>query len=219
MTGFLQAIRNNRYIWIFAELLIIFILAWIRSPLLTPVILVFCAIELITKRITWEYLGFIKVKNILSVLVPGFLIAAAYQIVSIFLFVPVIGFLTGSPLDLSEITALRGNWANVLIALLISWTFAAFGEETAYRSFVYDRVLTLFPDRRLGSIVSVLFCTALFASGHGYQGLSGMMENFLFGLTMALVFIFSKKNLWLPAVIHGFVDTIGFTLILSGLYP
>jgi hypothetical protein len=34
-----------------------------------------------------------------------------------------------------------------------------------------------------------------------------------------LVFIFSHKNLWLPVVIHGFVDTIGFILILSGLYP
>jgi membrane protease YdiL (CAAX protease family) len=59
----------------------------------------------------------------------------------------------------------------------------------------------------------------LFASGHGYQSPSGMIENALFGLTMALVFIFSRKNLWLPAVIHGFVDTIGFILILSGLYP
>ncbi len=68
-------------------------------------------------------------------------------------------------------------------------------------------------------MIGVLVCTALFAVGHGYQGISGVMENFLFGLTMALIFIFSERNLWLPVIVHGFVDTIGFILIFTGLYP
>jgi membrane protease YdiL (CAAX protease family) len=221
MAGIFRAIRSDprQSVGLLLEFFSLLVLAGVRSPLLTPGILLFCAIRLVSKRISWEYLGFVNIRNIPSLLLLGFLIAAAYQALSIFLFVPLITALTGSSLDLSEITALRENWANLAIALLISWTFAAFGEEIAYRSYLYDRIANLLPGRRLGSIIGVVVCTALFSVGHGYQGLSGVLENAVFGLMMALVFTLCKKNLWLPVIVHGFVDTIGFILIFSGLYP
>jgi hypothetical protein len=221
MAGMFRAIRSNprQSVWLLLEFFVLLALAVLGSPLLTFAILFFCAIRLFSKRISWEYLGFVKIRNIPSLLVLGFLIAAAYQALSIFLFVPLINAVTGGSLDLSEITALKEHWANLAIALLISWTFAAFGEEIAYRSYLYSRIADLLPGRRPGSIIGVVVCTALFSVGHGYQGLSGVLENAVFGLTMAFIFILSKRNLWLPVVVHGFVDTIGFILIFSGLYP
>jgi membrane protease YdiL (CAAX protease family) len=68
-------------------------------------------------------------------------------------------------------------------------------------------------------VVGITFCSILFSIGHGYQGITGMMENALFGVTLGITFVLAKKNLWYPILIHGFVDTIGFCLILSGLYP
>jgi membrane protease YdiL (CAAX protease family) len=221
MKGLCRLFRNNqqKQFWILLELIIILVLALIRSPLLTIVILLFCLLRLLGRIISWEDLGFIKGRNILSALATGFLIALLYQAFSIFLFVPIIQSITNSRIDLSEIIALKADWFNLVIALLISWTFAAFGEELAYRSYVFTQISGLFTNRRMGSVIGVLVCTALFAVGHGYQGISGVIENALFGLTMALIFIVSKRNLWLPVIAHGFVDTIGFVLIFTGLYP
>jgi membrane protease YdiL (CAAX protease family) len=164
-------------------------------------------------------MGFIKIKNIPGILLLGLLIALSYQIISILIIVPIVNSITNSTLDLSGVVALKDNWLNLVIALLISWTFAAFGEEIAYRSYLFQNIAGLFPNRRMGSAIGVLLCTALFALGHGYQGISGVVENAVFGLTMAFIFLFSKRNIWLPIIIHGFVDTIGFILIFSGVYP
>ena len=220
MKGLLLRFQNiHPAAWILLELFVLLFLALIRSTVLTFAILLFCALRLYKRKIAWGDLGFVKNNNVSSTLAAGLLIAILYQAASIFLIVPLIQSVTGSKIDLSQITALKADWANLAVALLISWTFAAFGEEIAYRSYLFKQVSDLFGNRRIGSVIGVLVCTALFAVGHGYQGISGVMENFLFGLTMALIFIFSERNLWLPVIVHGFVDTIGFILIFTGLYP
>ncbi|MGB7539794.1 MAG: CPBP family intramembrane glutamic endopeptidase [Anaerolineales bacterium] len=205
--------------WILLELLPIALLALLRIPFLTIIILIICFWRIYRRNLTWEYLGFDKRDNILRTMIIGLIIAVVYQAFSIFLLVPVLDVITQSRLDLSEITALRGNGANFLIAIILSWTLAAFGEEIAYRSYLYHLLEDLFDRKRFGVIAAVVICTFLFTLGHGYQGISGILENLFFGLAMAMAFLFSGKNLWLPVFIHGFVDTIGFILIFSGVYP
>jgi membrane protease YdiL (CAAX protease family) len=44
-------------------------------------------------------------------------------------------------------------------------------------------------------------------------------ETAVSGLIFAILYMASGRNLWLPIITHGMVDTIGFLLIFAGLYP
>jgi membrane protease YdiL (CAAX protease family) len=211
--------ESNRNNWNAIELCVIILMFIFNIQLITIIILLICLLKILGKSINWDYLGFHKNINFLGTIIFGLLIAVIYQLLSIYIFVPIINYFTHRSVDLSEITSLNNTWINFIIALLITWTFAAIGEEIVYRSYLYNQIQSLFTNKNIGTVIGVIICTTLFAIGHGYQGISGIIENTIFGITMALVFILSKKNLWLIIFVHGFVNTIGFILIFTGLYP
>jgi membrane protease YdiL (CAAX protease family) len=109
----------------------------------------------------------------------------------------------------------------IIFALLVvvSWTLAAFGEEMVYRAYLLNRMADLFGDTKRGWVIGVLLSTSLFAFAHLDQGISGVLENWLVGALLASLYLLTKRNLWLPVFMHGFADTIGFTIIFLGLYP
>src|SRR5688572_20356985 len=69
-------------------------------------------------------------------------------------------------------------------------TFAAFGEEVAYRGFLiwYLSALT-------GTTVAVLASSLIFGIAHGYQGKTGMVFASLAGLVLAAVYLLSGSLL------------------------
>jgi len=45
-----------------------------------------------------------------------------------------------------------------------------------------------------------------------------MLDNALAGLVLGLLYLLARRNLWLPILTHGIIDTIGVLLIFAGLY-
>ena len=171
------------------------------------------------RRIRWRDIGMDRPSHWGRTILAGVGISVVYQLFSISILVTVLQRLTGAELDLSQFEALRGNWTILLVALITSWTLAAFGEEMAYRGYVLNRLADLFGGSRLGWAIGVLVSSAIFGFGHLYQGATGIIETFISGIFLACLYLATKRNLWLPIIVHGMIDTIGFLLIFLGLYP
>jgi hypothetical protein len=142
-----------------------------------------------------------------------------FQALSLYVIEPILGKLTGDIPDVSIFRPLVGNVQQLIVWLLISWTFAAFLEEMIYRGNFMHRFADLFKRSNTGWVFGLILANVLFGFGHMYQGTSGMIATGISGLVFAGLFFTSKKNLWAAIIAHGIYDTVGFLMIFFGVYP
>lgn len=110
------------------------------------------------------------------------------------------------------VEVIEGNPTNYLLFLIpVAWGSAAFGEELLLRGFLLHRFATL-----LGSPAGVLLQALVFAVGHAYQGVTGMVNLFVVGLVLGYVYLRAGRNLWPVIVAHGLIDTLSITLVYLG---
>ena len=105
-----------------------------------------------------------------------------------------------------------------MVFLAVSWTEAAFIEEMFFRGYLFNRITDLVGNEKLGIIVALFTTSLVFGAAHAYQGITGMVDTFLGGLVLGLLYLHARRNLWLPILTHGIIDTVGFLLIFFGLY-
>lgn len=164
----------------------------------------------------WRGVGLRRPANWLTTIGLAIVAAIALQLLSEFAIEPVVERITGSRPDLSEFRSLVGNLPASLGMMLLVWTFAAFGEEMAYRGYVLERAATLGNRSSTAYVVSVVVVSLLFGVGHVYQGAAGIASSTFSGLFFGALYLASGRNLWLPILTHGFSDTLGLLLIYSG---
>ena len=116
-------------------------------------------------------------------------------------------------------SGIQGNIVNFIILMIIAWTLAAIMEELVYRGYLMNRFTDLFGSNKLGWGLSIFITAALFGLAHFYQGISGVIVIFFYGVVSGVFYLFSKKNLWPVMFFHGVFDTIGITLLYLGKYP
>ena len=119
-----------------------------------------------------------------------------------------------APEGANEIT---GNLMVALKWLLVVWTFAAFGEEIAYRGYLLTRAADLGNRSRVAWWVGLIFVSILFGIGHYYKGPAGMIDSGFAGLVLGTAYLISGRNLWVSILAHGFIDTIGVAALYFGL--
>lgn len=135
------------------------------------------------------------------------------QFFSAVVFDPIIRYLTDSPIDLSPFDHLRGNLQALLTWLLIVWLLVVFVEEIIFRGFLMLELKRLLGDSRVGLLINLTLTSVLFGLAHWYQGPSGILGTGIVGFLLGWIFIRNGFNLWLPILVHGFIDTIGLTMI------
>jgi hypothetical protein len=65
--------------------------------------------------------------------------------------------------------------------------------------------------------LSIYISLALvFGLSHGYQGGAGMLSTGIVGLLLGVIFVWNGFSLWLPIFVHGFIDTVGISMIALG---
>jgi CAAX protease family protein len=69
----------------------------------------------------------------------------------------------------AEAEAITGNIKFALLALLLVWSFAAFGEEIAYRGYLLTRAADLGRRSATAYWVGMVFVSVLFGYGHFYK--------------------------------------------------
>lgn len=143
-------------------------------------------------------------------------VALVLQAFSIFVVDPLALRFTGQTADLSDFQPVVGNLKLAAIYLLVIWSFAAFGEEFAYRGYLLRRTIEALGGSRRGSVAAVLLCGALFGVGHYYQGPVGMIDSTVSGLVFGTLYVRSGGNLWPSTLAHGLTDTLALALIAGG---
>lgn len=109
------------------------------------------------------------------------------------------------------------NPTAALIALLLVWTFAAFGEEISYRGYLTKRGADAGGGSCLAWWTATIVVAVLFGYGHYYKGPAGILDSSVAGLILGAVFLLSRRNLWTTILAHGFIDTTAVVIVFLGL--
>ncbi|WP_425390862.1 CPBP family intramembrane glutamic endopeptidase [Ekhidna sp.] len=153
-------------------------------------------------------------KNIL-VLAP--LISLALFAFYVFVVVPGITKLTGVPIDYSSFDRLEGNLQGCLIALIVVWATAAFGEEIIFRGYFMRQLVKFFGESKVSILLNIVLLSSFFGFMHGYQGITGQLVAGVIGALLATIFYLRKYDLWFVIAVHGFFDTFALACIYFGM--
>jgi len=136
------------------------------------------------------------------------LIAAGVRIVlGQFVIEPITGFFWPAPKAPELANEITGNAKIALFALLLVWTFAAFGEEIAYRGYLLTRAADIGKRSTIAYWLGIVFVSILFGYGHYYKGPSGIVDSGIAGLILGTAYMLAGRNLWACILTHGFIDT------------
>lgn len=129
-----------------------------------------------------------------------------------FIIQPLVNKLTGEIVDYSAFDSIANNFqkfSKYLFFILIS---AGLGEELLFRGFFFQQLNIIVPDFKFKTALIVILSAILFSLPHLYQGLSGMIMTFIFGLIFATIYVKSNYNLWVTIILHGLIDCMFITL-------
>jgi membrane protease YdiL (CAAX protease family) len=136
----------------------------------------------------WKGVGFQGPATWLRAIVLGIGTGVLLQVLSVFVAEPLIAHLTGQVADVSEFRPLVGNLRLLLVYLVVVWSWAAFGEELAYRGYVLNRAAELGGRTPLAWVASLLF----------------------------VMYFVSGRNLWASIIAHGAGNTIALGVVFLG---
>ena len=185
----------------------------------TPFVLLFGWLMLWLRGVAWRDLGLRRPTSWRSTLLLGIAIGIGYQYFSLYVIEPLIARITGELPNVSQFAPLIGNTFFLFISIVLSWTLAAFGEELVFRGYLMNRVADVVGANRVGWLMSLIVVSVLFGVVHLYQGTSGIITITLTGLMLGGLYLATGRNLWVPIIVHGVNDTLGFILIFLGKYP
>jgi membrane protease YdiL (CAAX protease family) len=185
-------------------------------PILPLFLLAWASLHL--RHMRWRDVGLRRPDKWLQTIGFALLVGIGYQALDTLLIAPLLQRLTGESIDLSQLSGLRGNLTALIVFLVISWTEAAFIEEMFFRGYFLNRLTDLVGKERLGIAIALIVNSIVFGTAHAYQGITGVLDTALASLVLGLLYFLARRNLWLPILAHGILDTIGILLIFSGLY-
>lgn len=164
----------------------------------------------------WRDYGFRPPDRWGRTLVRGVLTVGAIFLASALLVGPLRALLDLSAADLSTLDPVRGDpWAFAGL-LVAAWVTAALGEELLFRGFLMNELADLLGGGGQGWAASAVLTSAVFGAGHFYQGPGGMLATGVIGLVLAAAYLAADRNLWVPVLGHGLLDTISLTVLFLG---
>jgi membrane protease YdiL (CAAX protease family) len=125
---------------------------------------------------------------------------------------PLTNRLFNEPADYSVFAALRNNTPLFLKFIAYTWLSAAIAEEIIYRGIL----VFLLEKTGLKSVYTIVAQALVFASAHFYQGWSGLLITFLFGLAFGIIYQKSNRSIWVVILVHGLVDSLFLILAYTG---
>ncbi len=181
-------------------------------------ILIFIANYIEYKEKPFLALGFQREKFTLkNIFVLAPLVALILFVCYVFILVPGITKLTGAPIDYSNFDQLKGNLPGCLIALLLVWLSAGFGEEIIFRGYFMRQFVKFFGESKISIVLNIILLACFFGFMHSYQGITGQLVTGFVGALLALIFYLRKYDLWFIIAVHGFFDTLALICIYFGL--
>lgn len=175
-------------------------------------VIVLSVLGLISIRVrdrSWSAMGFKRPPSWSRVLLIALAAAALRLLLGQFVVEPITGFFWPKPSVPELANEITGNVKIALFALLLVWTFAAFGEEIAYRGYLLTRAADVGRRSAAAYWIGIVLVSILFGYGHYYKGASGVIDSGVAGLILGSAYMLAGRNLWASIFAHGFIDTFG----------
>lgn len=161
----------------------------------------------------WRDLGFVRSKSWSATLAVGIVFGAGFKLSMKMVVMP----LLGAPAVNQAFHYLVGNRAAIPDALYLVLIGAAFGEETIFRGYAFERLTKLLGRSAWAQTLMVLLTTAWFGLAHyRFQGLPGVQQATIVGLVFAIIFAFTRQ-LWLLIFAHAAFDITAVAIIYFDL--
>jgi len=158
---------------------------------------------------SWSAMGLKRPASWRRILLIAFVAAILRILLGQFLIEPVTGFFWPKPTAPAMANEITGNVKIASLALLLVWTFAAFGEEIAYRGYLLTRAADIGKRSVAAYWIAIVFVSILFGYGHYYKNPSGIIDSGIAGLILGAAYMVAGRNLWACILTHGFIDTFG----------
>ena len=197
---------------------IILIVSGIRNKAQLGIVVV-AALIFVAARLgltSFAQMGFVRPENWLSTVVLGLLIGSSLSLLSIIVIQPLSENITRQRHDVSIAEGVRGNWKALLSWLVMIWTLVAFVEEIMFHGFLMSQLAKLLGTSVPALLLNVLLASIILGLAHSYQGRCGAWSTGFIGVCLAVIYILSGYNLWLPIVVHGAIDTVELILMSRG---
>ncbi len=185
----------------------------------TPELLLLGWVSLRLRGLGWRAVGLTRYRSWPVTIALGVGLGAALETFQLLVTQPILARLIGRQPDLEQFRMVTGNLKMTLLFIALSWTLAAFGEQLFWRGYLMNRVADLGSRTPRAWAVSVVVVSMVFGCAHGYQGLTGWIEEGLAGLFLGLMYLRAGRNLCVPIIAHGVSDTIDMVLIFFGKMP
>ena len=185
----------------------------------TPELLLLGWISLRVRNLRWRDVGLTRYLSWPVTITIGVGLGVLTEAFQLLITQPILSRLIGKEPDLELFRMLTGNLKMTLLFIALSWTLAAFGEELFWRGYLMNRVADVGGRTPAAWIVSLVIVNMAFGVAHGYQGLTGLIEEGISGLFLGLMYLRTGKNLCVPIIAHGLGDTIDMVLLFFGKMP
>lgn len=108
----------------------------------------------------------------------------------------------------------EGSLPHYLLWIGLSIFSAGFGEEMLFRGYFINRINDGLGKSLIATGLAILLPALLFGYGHMYyQGLRGLITTGMIGLTLGLLYVLYKRNLWPLIIAHAVVDSLVFSAL------
>lgn len=174
----------------------------------TFVLLALTAVSLLVRRQGLPSLGVhTSATPHLALKMLGF--AVVWSLFQLSVTLPLASHVSGTQQDLSAFDDLQGNVPQLVLLLVLSWTLAAFGEELAYRGYLFTRIGEGLGNSRFAVALAVAVSSVMFGFAHTEQGVIGVVVVTLDAAAWCALRL-RFDTLWAPILAHGFNNTLGF---------
>lgn len=182
---------------------------YLFNPLSAILVLVWAWLS----RTPWPDLGFVRPGNWLATLGFAFVFGALLKLIMKALVMP----LLGAPEINQAFHFLVGNTAALPEILYRISIGAGFGEETFYRSYLFERFSRLFGESVWAKTSIVLLTSTWFGLVHyPFQGLAGAQQALLVGLIFGTIFAI-KRQIFFVIIAHLAFDLVAVAIIYYDL--
>ncbi len=182
-----------------------------------PILFVLGLISVRLREGHWSAIGFKRPESWARVILIALAVAALRICLGDFVVEPLTEKFWPAPIAPAHAGEITGNLKMAMLALLFIWTFAAFGEEIGYRGYLIKRGADVGAGASTANWTAMLLVSVLFGFGHYYKGSSGIIDSGVAGLILGGAFLLTGRNLWVPILAHGFIDTFAVAAAFFGL--
>jgi membrane protease YdiL (CAAX protease family) len=111
--------------------------------------------------------------------------------------------------NVERFSDVKGSASSLGALLALSWTFAAFGEELAYRIVLMRAISFALGDSHRAQMSALVLQAVMFGLVHAYQGPAGIVGSAVSGLVFGAVTIAGRRSIWPASLAHGANNTFG----------